>query len=116
MSEHFNRLTPAAAEALALLAEECGEVIQMIGKSLRHGLHSCHPGGGESNRVMLGQEIGDVIAAVEILISLDAIARAEVDQAVESKLLRVQRYLHHANTAPALAALRSPTPDKGEPK
>lgn len=105
MSDHFNRLTPAAAEALALLAEECGEVIQMIGKSLRHGLDSCHPDGGESNRVMLGQEIGDVLAAVEILIAGDVVAREEVEQAVERKLLRVHRYLHHASATPALASL-----------
>ena len=28
MKEHFNQLTPAEAERLALLAEECGEVMQ----------------------------------------------------------------------------------------
>ena len=35
--EHFNGLTPAEAKRLALLAEECGEVLQAIGKVLRHG-------------------------------------------------------------------------------
>ena len=33
----FNGLTPAEAERLALLMEECGEVVQIIGKVLRHG-------------------------------------------------------------------------------
>ena len=37
MDDHFNNLTPGEAERLAILAEECGEVIQIIGKILRHG-------------------------------------------------------------------------------
>jgi hypothetical protein len=36
----FNQLTDAEAERLALLAEECGEVVQVIGKILRHGYES----------------------------------------------------------------------------
>ena len=37
MSSHFNKLTPAQAERLAILIEECGEVIQAATKILRHG-------------------------------------------------------------------------------
>ena len=43
--EHFNKLTPAEAERLAMLAEECGEVVQIVGKILRHGYDSQHPDG-----------------------------------------------------------------------
>lgn len=63
--EHFNRLTPAEAERLALLAEECGEVIQAIGKVLRHGFESTHPDGGPTNRESLERECGDVYHARE---------------------------------------------------
>lgn len=35
----FNGLSPAEVERLALLAEECGEVIQTVGKILRHGYY-----------------------------------------------------------------------------
>lgn len=35
--EHFNQLSPAEAERLALLSEELGEAQQAIGKILRHG-------------------------------------------------------------------------------
>jgi len=41
--ENFNDLSPAQTEALAVLAEECAEVIQVVGKILRHGLSSKHP-------------------------------------------------------------------------
>ncbi len=43
MQDHFNRLTPAEAERLAMLAEEAAEVIQIVGKILRHGYASYHP-------------------------------------------------------------------------
>ena len=33
----FNELSPAEVERLAILAEEMGEAIQVIGKVLRHG-------------------------------------------------------------------------------
>lgn len=56
VSQHFNQLTPAEAERLALLAEECGEVIQAIGKILRHGYESRHPDGGPTNREALERE------------------------------------------------------------
>ena len=37
---HVNNLSNEQLEALAILAEECGEVIQVIGKIIRHGLDS----------------------------------------------------------------------------
>lgn len=96
VTAHFNRLSPAEAEALALLAEECGEVIQCITKILRHGLYSCHPDGGENNKVMLGQEVGDLLAATEIAKSNGVVLGEEVTQAADRKLKSVVQYLHHA--------------------
>ena len=37
MTEHFNGLTPAEDERLAMLAEECAEVIKIVSKIQRHG-------------------------------------------------------------------------------
>ena len=93
---HFNGLSPADAESLALLAEEAAEVIQMIGKTLRHGLESCHPDGGESNRVMLAQEVGDLLASIQIAVAREMLSHDEVEQARSRKLDRVAKYLHHA--------------------
>lgn len=66
----FNRLTSAEAERLAILAEECGEVVQAIGKILRHGYASCHPDQNNSdrdNRADLEKECGDVRCAISAL-------------------------------------------------
>ena len=68
MADHFNRLTPAQAERLAMLAEECGEVIQMIGKILRHGYDSYHPDNPSAlNRSLLGRELTDLYAVASAL-------------------------------------------------
>ena len=94
----FNGLTPAEAERLALLMEECGEVVQIIGKVLRHGYESRHPDGGPTNREMLEREIGDVRAAWRLLIREDDISEAAVARAYVDKTTRMHRYLHHQET------------------
>ena len=69
MTESFNKLTPAEAERLALLSEECAEVIMAIGKILRHGFESRHPNGGPTNRQTLERECGDLRHAVLLMTS-----------------------------------------------
>jgi NTP pyrophosphatase (non-canonical NTP hydrolase) len=99
MAEHFNGLTPAQAEALAVLAEEAGEVIQAIGKSLRHGLDSAHPDGGADNMARLSIELGDLKAAVNIAATEGLIDVAQVNVAFYEKMRRIVRYLHHVGVA-----------------
>lgn len=67
MSEHFNKLTPAQAERLAMLAEECAEVIQCVTKILRHGYGSYHPDDAErtTNRQSLERELADLWAIAD---------------------------------------------------
>lgn len=66
---HFNGLTEAEAERLADLAEECGEVIQAIGKILRHGYESDNHGKlWQTNRQQLEREIADVLYTVDMLV------------------------------------------------
>lgn len=68
MSDFSNNLTPAQAERLAILAEECAEVIQIVGKILRHGYESYNPMVPESHRRpnsdLLRKELGDVVWAI----------------------------------------------------
>lgn len=95
MSDHFNKLRPDQLEALALLAEECAEVQQVIGKILRHGLHSHHPDGGPNNQGLLEDECGDLLAALHIAESVGIVFTAHMRIARDGKLQRVGRYLHH---------------------
>ena len=99
MADHFNRLTPAEDERLALLVEELGEAIQAAGKVLRHGYSSVNPDApdiGPTNRLSLERELGDVLCAIRFLCDSGDISAAETINALsDHKMRRVQRYLHH---------------------
>lgn len=86
----------AERERFALLAEELGEAIQIVGKILRHGLYSRNPldGSGPLNVDMLEREIGDVLAAVYILSAHGSINQLDIDKARAAKLSKVGQFLH----------------------
>lgn len=67
--EHFNKLTPAELERLAILAEECGEVIQVVNKVIRHGYEDYSPFDETktTNRSNLEKEIGDLTFIVDFM-------------------------------------------------
>lgn len=67
MTEHFNKLTPASQERVAMLAEEAGEIVQVCGKILRHGLLSHHPVTKETNRDLLLRELTDLMAVMQAM-------------------------------------------------
>lgn len=96
-TKHFNELTPAEAERLALLAEECAEVIHIVGKILRHGLDGHNPFDpkAQTNRSLLQKELGHVIAAIRLL-SEDDLRLAAIEEFASRKLMTVGEYLHHA--------------------
>lgn len=93
---HHNRLTPAEAERLAMLAEECAEVIQAIGKILRHGYDSYHPLDPDQtpNRVLLDRELTDVAAVVLAMRSHGDIALTQ-PQNVSEAWSRKLKFAHH---------------------
>jgi len=90
-----NELSESETERLAVTLEECGEAIHMIGKTLRHGFYSTHPDyGGITNRENLTKELGDVQAAIEILIAAGDVVQGDVHMAKVSKLERLQQFFH----------------------
>lgn len=94
MFNHFNELTPAEQERLVLVNEECGEVIQIISKILRHGYESYHPDNpSDSNRDLLAKELGDLQHVIErIWVDVDA---RDIEYAKDQKEKNVVKYLHH---------------------
>jgi NTP pyrophosphatase (non-canonical NTP hydrolase) len=92
---HFNQLTPAEDERLALLAEECAEVIQAVTKIQRHGYASCHPTTGVNNCVTLTREMGDLLAAMQLLYDAGDVCEKAVLLACRNKQDAVNMYLHH---------------------
>lgn len=97
MTKHFNGLSETEAERVAILIEECGEVVQSACKILRHGYESYNPTvpNSESNRQALERELGDLEHAVrrmEIATDLNPLAIAAL---AASKPERIKPYLHH---------------------
>ncbi|MEM9426637.1 MAG: hypothetical protein AAGA06_08030 [Pseudomonadota bacterium] len=113
MTAPANGLSPAEAERLAMLAEECGEVIQAVTKILRHGYESFHPNdlfkghpkpGAKSNRERLEDELDDlraVLALCEEEADIDLSLDCEILAAIDRKLT----YAHHQDGARARAEL-----------
>ena len=93
----FNNLSPAEAERLALLMEEAGEIVQIAGKILRHGYEEYNPNDVNQtrNRNLLERELGDMQAAMRIMLRAADISEAEIKYFEQFKLERVNKYLHH---------------------
>lgn len=53
---------------LAKLNEECGELIQVIGKIMAYPLGTSHPDGGPDLTERLSDELADVMAAAEFVL------------------------------------------------
>lgn len=103
-TNHFNGLTEAEAERLAILAEECGEVIQATMKILRHGYFRKDPdaaeavtGGAawENNRESLERELVDLSHAMRRMEIEGDVNAARIVNRAASKPERIKAYLHH---------------------
>lgn len=94
---HFNQLTPAEAERLAVLLEELGEAQQMVGKILRHGYESVNPFFPEddTNRARLENELGDVLVAIDFLLDYGDIEQWRLDDRKRVKHHKIWEWLHH---------------------
>lgn len=97
----FPNLSPAELERLAILAEECAEVIQVIGKIQRHGFESYNPFDPKrtTNRALLETELGHVMYATRLMGSQGAgdVSTSGIIQESEKKAVSIKKYLHHNN-------------------
>ena len=87
----------AQHERLAVLAEELGEVQQVIGKILRHGIDSFNPldDSEETNRIKLTKELADVNLIVLHMIHEGDIDSNNIEFYTEKKVEKINKWLHH---------------------
>lgn len=96
MRKHYSNLSPGYQERLALLMEECSEVIQACSKILRHGTEEGNPYVPGSNNVEdLQKEIGHVWLAIEMLTTNGEINQEQVIGSMYKKVHSIDKYLHH---------------------
>jgi NTP pyrophosphatase (non-canonical NTP hydrolase) len=80
---------------MAVLQEECAEVIQAVSKINRFGMHGEWQ--GVTNRQSLITEIGDVLAIIKVLMEETDINITEDDLevAIKAKLKKLEIFLPH---------------------
>ena len=78
-------------EVLLILQEECAEVTQAVSKCFRFGPDQMKPGKERTNINMLEEEIGDLLAMVELLTDLDIGVTPEgLEQAKKNKFEKLK--------------------------
>jgi NTP pyrophosphatase (non-canonical NTP hydrolase) len=77
-------------ETMAILAEECAEVIQAVSKINRFGLDNLKPGKPKTNRQHLEEELGDMMAMITILIDKGIVDPAHLKQAEAAKIEKLK--------------------------
>lgn len=92
-----NKLLPAQAEMLAVLAEECAEVQQVVMKILRRGYDSYNPfdESKTTNYDLLNKEVGDLVWVIKKLADNCGLNIKAVKESAKSKENRAEKYLHH---------------------
>jgi NTP pyrophosphatase (non-canonical NTP hydrolase) len=77
-------------EALLILQEECSEAIQATSKCFRFGINGMYL--KESNRDRLEQELGDVLAMIDILINQGEISAERIGEAKRRKFKKLTEW------------------------
>lgn len=90
-------MTNSELERLAILAEECAEVQQIICKIIRHGFESYNPFDETktTNRDLLERELGDLSFAVNFCAENEDINLINVRGFIDKKRGNIKKYLHH---------------------
>ena len=79
-------------EALLITQEECAEVTQIISKCLRFGFMNKHPVTGEINYERLEEELGDVLAMIDVLFKYDVVSKAVIDLHKAKKMEKLAKW------------------------
>jgi NTP pyrophosphatase (non-canonical NTP hydrolase) len=85
MTRRITKLQDRNELLTALLAEECGEVVQRACKVLRWGMD-------DKNYTKLHEEIGDVIGVIDLLAKHNVIDLGLIDERRVYKVNKIMRY------------------------
>lgn len=79
-------------EVMNILSEECAEVIQAVSKINRFGMDNYKPGKPKTNRQHLEEELGDLMAMIDILQEMDVVSYANIERAAEAKHEKLKQW------------------------
>lgn len=89
---------------LTCASEECGEIVQAVGKLSRFGAGNRHPDGGLTNGEQLLSEVQDLIAVVELLQREGVIPHSNLTERREKEKKKI-KVLQFAELSVALGTL-----------
>jgi len=79
-------------EVMDILQEECAEVIQAVSKISRFGLNNFKPGKPKTNREHLEEELGDMLAMIDILEEQGIVSRDNLNFAKAAKIEKLKKW------------------------
>lgn len=79
-------------EVMNILSEECAEVIQAVSKCHRFGLDNYKPSKPKTNREHLEEELGDLLAMIDILQEMDVVSWTNIERAQEAKIEKLKKW------------------------
>jgi NTP pyrophosphatase (non-canonical NTP hydrolase) len=85
-------MTQDSNEVMDITQEECAEVIQAISKIRRFGMDNAKPGTEYSNREHLEEELGDVLAMVDILLINQVVNWGNLHKAKRAKIEKLKKW------------------------
>jgi NTP pyrophosphatase (non-canonical NTP hydrolase) len=84
-------------EVMDILQEECAEVIQAVSKIRRFGIDNAKPSTENTNREHLEEEIGDLLAMVDILLINNVVSWANLHAAKRAKIEKLKKWSNIPN-------------------
>lgn len=79
-------------EVMDILQEECAEVIQAVSKINRFGADNVKPGKPKTNRDHLEEELGDMLAMIDIMLELGVISIDNLEVAKKAKIEKLKKW------------------------
>ena len=79
-------------EIMDILQEECAEVIQAVSKVRRFGINNYKPGKPKTNREHLEEELGDLLAMVDIMLEQDIVSWGNLEVAKKAKIEKLCKW------------------------
>ena len=79
-------------EIMDILQEECAEVIQAVSKVRRFGIDNYKPGKPKTNKEHLEEELGDLLAMVDIMLEQDIVSWGNLEVAKKAKIEKLRKW------------------------
>ena len=79
-------------EVMNILSQESAEVIQAVSKCHRFGLNNFKPGKPKTNCELFEEEIGDLLAMVDILLDIGVVDQVSLELAKKAKIEKLKQW------------------------